>query len=60
MLRSWSSRGMGTPEVKIPWVPGPALTSNKIASSNFAGQQLPAGQNPLKFREIAEPEENQQ
>ena len=40
-LRRWSSRGLGTPEVKIASVPVPAFTGNKMASSNLEGKQLP-------------------
>ena len=53
MLRRWFSRGLGTPEVRIPSVPGPALRGNKIALSNLAGQHR------LKLLEIGEPEENE-
>ena len=30
MLRRWSSRGLGTPEVKIPSVPVPVFTGNIV------------------------------
>ena len=48
-LCRWSSRGLGTPEVKIPSVPGPTVTGNKIASSNLAGQQLSARWKPAEI-----------
>ena len=48
-LRRWSSRGLGTPEVKISSVPGPTVTGNQIASSNLAGQQLSARWNPAEI-----------
>ena len=35
ILRRSSSRGIGTPEVKIASVPAPAFTGNKMASSNL-------------------------
>ena len=52
ILRRSSSRGLGTPEVKIASVPVPAFTGNKMASSNLYRYERknsrPIGQNPLK------------
>ena len=41
ILRRWSSRGLGTPEVNIASVTVPAFTAKKMASSNLEGEQLP-------------------
>ena len=35
ILRRSSSRGLGTLEVKVPSVPVPAFTCNRMASCNF-------------------------
>ena len=37
----WSSRRLGTPEVKIPSVPVPAFTGTSTGVEHLAGQQLP-------------------
>lgn len=39
ILRRWSSKGLGIPEVKISSVPVPAFANNKMASSNWEGDQ---------------------
>ena len=40
ILHRWSSRGLGTPDVKIASVPVPAFTGHKMALSNLKGDQL--------------------
>ena len=49
ILCRWSSRGMGTPEVKIASVSVPAFTGNKMASSNLEGEKLPDRPEPAQM-----------
>ena len=45
MLRRWSSRGLGTPEV----IKVPAFTGNKMPSSSLEGEQLPDRRKPTQI-----------
>ena len=49
ILRRLSSRGLGTPEVKIASVPVPTFTGNKMVSSNLEGEQLPDRPEPTQI-----------
>ena len=53
ILRRWSSRGLGTPEVNIASVTVPAFTAKKMASSKKKKENCSLiGQNPLKLLQI--------
>ena len=52
ILRRWSSRGLGTPEVNIASVTVPAFTAKKMASSKKKENCSLIGQNPLKLLQI--------
>ena len=49
ILRRWSFRGLGTPEVNIASVTVPAFTAKKMASSNLEGEQLPDRPEPSQI-----------